>query len=819
MSRSVRPLVLLAAIAASCCLAAPAWASPPPTAEVVVMLDAPPLATAIRVSRVLAGNVKKQRLDLDSPTSTGYVAALAASQRVVERRIVAAIPSARIRWRYRIVANGLAVAVPRARIGDLARVSGIAHLYAGGAYAPALDQSPGVIGAPALWGLPSLSTAGNGVKIGIIDMGVDPRLPFFDPAGYAYPAGFPKGNRTWTTPKVIAARAFAPPNVTWKYARTPYDPLQSDHGDHVAGIAAGNYGLHPIPTRGVLSGVAPRAYIGNYKVLSTPSDFGLIENSAEVVAGIEAAVKDGMDVINLSLGEYEINPARNLVDAAIDAAADAGVVPVEAAGNSFREFGRGSIGSPATAAKGIAVAAVSKTGVLASFSSRGPTPISLRFKPDVSAPGVSILSSVPAREGSWSSFSGTSMAAPHVAGAAALLIQRHPDWTVAQLKSALVLTGHPVFVEQGGAEAPATGQGGGLINLPDANDPLIFAAPSSISFGLVRAGKAARATAEISDAGGGAGTWGVSVHFQTAPGGVKIGAPATVSVPGRLELNLTSSVDAKEADLTGFVVLSRGPLSRRIPFWSRIERPRLGAPTGTLVRAGRYKGDTRLGRARVSSYRYPDAPEGVGITNTLPGPEQVFRVRIAKPVANFGIRVVQTARGVHVSPRIVAAGDENRLAGVPALPMDLNPYRDSYGQLRPISGAILPSPGAYDVVFDTRSRSRAGPYAFRLWIDDTTPPRARLLTHVSARGGALVVSVADGGSGVDPRSIRASIDGQRVSVKVSASKATVALGGRFARGRHKLVFQVSDFQETKNSENTPGFLGNTTVLRASFRVR
>ena len=66
------------------------------------------------------------------------------------------------------------------------------------------------------------------------------------------------------------------------------------------------------------------------------------------------------------------------------------------------------------------------------------------MKPDVSAPGVDITSSVPPREGTWASFSGTSMASPHVAGAAALLLQRHPDWTVAQVKSALVLTGKPV---------------------------------------------------------------------------------------------------------------------------------------------------------------------------------------------------------------------------------------------------------------------------------------------------------------------------------------------------------------------------------------
>ena len=69
-------------------------------------------------------------------------------------------------------------------------------------------------------------------------------------------------------------------------------------------------------------------------MLSTPSDFGLIDNAGEVIAGIEAAVRDGMDVINMSFGEYETDPARNVVDAAVDGAAEAGVVPVAAAGNS-----------------------------------------------------------------------------------------------------------------------------------------------------------------------------------------------------------------------------------------------------------------------------------------------------------------------------------------------------------------------------------------------------------------------------------------------------------------------------------------------------
>src|SRR5207249_8396348 len=126
---------------------------------------------------------------------------------------------------------------------------------------------------------------------------------------------------------------------------------------HVAGIAAGN---NNTPTRSGsfrLSGIAPRAYLGNYKALSIPSEFGANGNSPELAAAIEAAVRDGMDVINFSIGETEIEPSRDLVARALNAAADAGVVSAIAAGNDFGEFGFGSITSPANAAKAISVAA------------------------------------------------------------------------------------------------------------------------------------------------------------------------------------------------------------------------------------------------------------------------------------------------------------------------------------------------------------------------------------------------------------------------------------------------------------------------------
>ena len=238
------------------------------------------------------------------------------------------------------------------------------------------------------------------MKIAIIDEGIDQTHPFFSPAGYTMPAGYPKGQTAYTTAKVIVARAFPPARPVWKHAGKPFDPEFSSHGTHVAGIAAGN--ANTVAEGARISGVAPRAYLGNYKALTIPTDadVGLDGNSPELVAAIEAAVADGMDVINMSLGEPEIEPSRDIVVQALAAAARAGVVSVVAAGNDFADFGRGSVGSPGSAPDAITVGAVTTTrsgadDVVASFSSSGPTPLSLRLKPEVSAPGVSILSASP----------------------------------------------------------------------------------------------------------------------------------------------------------------------------------------------------------------------------------------------------------------------------------------------------------------------------------------------------------------------------------------------------------------------------------------
>ena len=768
--------------------------------EVVLVMKSPSLAAAT---------------GLRARRSPGYLRALDARQTRLEHLIVRAIPSAQIRWRYRYVLDGLAVVLPPGQVRRLRTLPGVARVYRSVEYHSLLDESVPLINAPQLWG-PARATAGQGIKIGIIDDGVDQAHRFFSPAGFTMPSGFPKGNASFTTAKVIVARAFPPPGATWKYASRPFDPVQSEHATHVAGIAAGDYAATQRGGRPV-SGVAPAAYIGNYKVLTVPTpELGLNGNSPEIVKGIDAAVADGMNVINLSLGEAEIDPDRDIVVKAINAAADAGVVPAIAAGNDFGEFGFGSISSPGDATKAITAAAVTKGAVIADFSGGGPNGIDLGFKPDVSAPGVNIYSSVPS---GWDTFSGTSMASPHVAGAAALLLQRHPGWTPAQVKSALALTGRPVWTDATQTrQVLPTRQGGGLIDVAAANDPLLFAAPSAVSFRFLHRGGSASIPVTLTDAGGGAGPWTVTIQTLAAAGGTTVSAPNVVSVPGSLQLHASATAAAQQGDTTGFVVLSRGVVTRRIPFWLRVTAPQLGKDRHrTLRRPGTYRGNTARGAARVGCYRYPSDPSPLGIAACLNGPEQVFRVMLARPVANFGVVVLSHARGTRVQPRVAHAGDENRLSGYAGLPLNLNPYLPTFDHLSPTAGAIRPDAAAYDVVFDTPSRRVAGKFTFRFWIGDTKPPLLRLLTRRIRVGGLLRLRVADAGSGVDPTTIHATLDGRGVPVRYRRGRATISTRA-LGRGRHRLVLRASDYQETKNMENSGPILPNTGRLSVPFTV-
>src|SRR6185437_4101608 len=454
---------------------------------------------------------------------------------------------------------------------------------------------------------------------------------------------------------------------------------------------------------------------------------------------------------------------------------------------------------------------------IADFSSAGPTPVSLQLKPDVTAPGVDVLSSVPAH--AFEVLDGTSMATPHVAGGVALLLQRHPTWTVQQVKSALASTGDEVHPTGRAGEVSVLRAGGGRIDLVRANRPLIFTSPTSVGWGLVRRGFSGTKQLSTADAGGGKAPWLVSIHQQSMPRGAKFAALTKTLVAGSpLALRLTVSQTAAAGDGTGYVVLTRGADVRRVAFWFHVEVPRLGLdPHRTLRGPGLYHGNTAGKASRVASYRYPQRGLAPGVPTRLGGPEQVFRFTLRRQVANFGAVVVRKAPGVRVSPRLVTANDENRVVGYTGIPARLNPYEGFY-RGEPVVGAVLPEPRAYDLVFDTPTRAKPGAFVFRFWVNDTSPPSIRILGHKERIGRPIRVAVRDSGSGVDPHSLKARVGGRWVRFRYDRGVLFLRTKG-LRPGRQAVMVTASDYQEAKNMEDVGPVLPNTRVLHTKVTLR
>jgi hypothetical protein len=296
------------------------------------------------------------------------------------------------------------------------------------------------------------------------------------------------------------------------------------------------------------------------------------------------------------------------------------------------------------------------------------------------------------------------------------------------------------------------------------------------------------------------------------PRGVGIGFFPTVSVPGQLPVSLDVGAHARVGDVEGYVELRRGADVRRVPIWGRVTASALARHrTRAISRPGLYRGTTRGQPGYVSRYRYPETPRGLGVTTTLRGPELVYRLRIARRVANFGVVVTRRGAGSHVEPRVVSGLDEDRLTGYAGLPVNHNPYTNQFDDGLLAAGALSPAPGDYAVVFDSASRAGAGSFTFRYWVNDVRPPVLRLRsTH-----GGITVSATDAGSGVDPASIVATLDGRHVAAGFAAGTIHVAA----AHGQHRLVLEVADYQETKNMEDVPPILPNTATLRVTVNVR
>jgi hypothetical protein len=355
---------------------------------------------------------------------------------------------------------------------------------------------------------------------------------------------------------------------------------------------------------------------------------------------------DGAHVINLSLGGAG-TPCDPLSQAA-DAAVAAGAVVVAAAGNGGAA-GWNTVHAPAAAALALAVGAVDAGDGLASFSGRGPAALTRAIKPDLAAPGVQISSTAPAN--SYRLADGTSAAAPHVAGAAALLRQLHPGWTAEQVRGALIATALDLGLSP-------YAQGAGRVQADQASTATLIFSPPTLSLGLADLTKGAWSASHVLQA--------TNLLTTTITATLEWGsdAPAGVSAfiqPGELRLApgetgaflFTLAVDngrvpdapAQPFAYSGRIIAEVGGRSAgRLPV-AFLKTPRLQFTFDTapdLLLAHNGAGFRQLLRPDPAVETEVLAPAGVYDVAAIWSSENAFGVR-------SGIRL-QTASAIHLSP-------------------------------------------------------------------------------------------------------------------------------------------------------------------------
>jgi minor extracellular serine protease Vpr len=694
------------------------------TGSAIVQLNGDSLATSSK-TRPPAG----KRIDFDSSAVRAYRAQLAQLRNEFKQWLKANAPAAKVTSEYDIALNAVAVqlngtSLSTIRSAPQVQTAEYESLYTPRSASGTDDPDLTLINAPLAWGgngatagvsaSGGLRAAGPRVKVAIVDTGVDQTHPCFDPTGYAYPAGFPKGDTSLTTPKVIVARVFN--MMTPRFGFTPL--AIQEHGTHVAGTVACDYGLTHDTTivNGVtvdygVNGVAPGAQLGNYNVFPSVITPGgevdiLNARSEDIMNALDAAYVDGMDVANMSLGGNS-NGNQDLLTKTVNNLDAAGMVVAVAAGNSgpghytiespgsaasaltagastvghfigvpitsgavsangaVGQFGNlaapvtgplavltggdvsaiglslacttaglpdltgkiallsrgvctfstkirnaqskgaiavivvnnvagdpiamGQDGTPdqptipavmVSRADGVALKAnnsvtttigstkqyfrTSNSNIMASFSSQGPTDVDFRVKPDVVAPGVNVLSSIPLRIatvdpsqcttpafGCWAFFQGTSMATPHLAGSAAVVIGQHPSWTAWEVRSAIVNTAQENVLKFSTSGACCVTDpniiGSGLADVNAATHAAVALNPVSVTFGAVPggSGQSRSVTITITDLTGAGGTYPVTIANTHTAGVTFTASPTTVTLGpnGTATVTITMSAD------------------------------------------------------------------------------------------------------------------------------------------------------------------------------------------------------------------------------------------------------------------------------------
>lgn len=392
----------------------------------------------------------------------------------------------------------------------------IEKIWLDGVVEVALEDSVPQINAPDAW---DAGYDGTGTSVAILDTGIDDTHP--DLAG-----------------TVAAAQGFTDENTTAD---------GHGHGTHVAATVAGSGegsdGLRP--------GVAPGADLLNAKVMND----GGSGSTSDIIAGMEWAVDEGADVVNMSLGSSPTDGTDPLSEAVNSLTESSGALFVIASGNDGRDH---YVSAPGAASRALTVGAVDDDGDLAYFSNEGPRLGDYTIKPDITAPGMGIIAA--RAEGTsmgnpvddlYTSANGTSMATPHVAGAAAILAERTPDHSADELKEALVSSAVP------NPDNTVYEQGGGQVDAGRAATSTITASPAPLDLGYFtwpyEDAQPVTETVTLSNTSDTDSTFQLDLAMQTedgsaAPDGMVTLSAQQVTVPAAGTVEVDVTVDPRMGD-------------------------------------------------------------------------------------------------------------------------------------------------------------------------------------------------------------------------------------------------------------------------------
>ncbi|MFD0312826.1 S8 family peptidase [Streptomyces flavalbus] len=561
--------------------------------------------------------------------------------------------------------------------------AGVDRVWLDGRRRAVLDRSGPQIGTPAAW---REGLDGTGVTVAVLDTGID--------AGHPDLRG-----------RIAAERNFSDDEDTED---------RNGHGTHVASTVAGSGAA----SAGSHRGVAPGARLLNGKVLDE-SGYG---NDSDIIAGMQWAVDEGARVVNLSLGGEDTEGTDPLEEAVDRLSARTGALFVVAAGNDG-ESGARTIGSPGSSPAALTVGAVDRGDVPAAFSGRGPT-ASGALKPDLTAPGTAIVAARaaggregdPAGEG-YVSMSGTSMATPHVAGAAALLAQRHPEWDGPRLKGALTASASP------SAGRSAYVQGSGRVDVAAVLRQHVTTTPTAVDFGTQRwphgDDPVVSKTVTYHNSGAEPVTLDLATHALGGDGapaaeGMFRVAPARLTVPAGGSATAHVTADTRSGTTDGLfggalVATSGTTVVARTALGAEREVESYDLTIRHLDAAGRLTGDAYSGvkgiqSANASVWRSVEDADGE-VTVRLP------RGRYALQGTVFGAPSGREGTAVLVRPRFDLTADatvvmDARTAG----PVDITPPAPEASSTERLVSYEVAGPYGYGTVY--RMYPESAPYRF-----------------------------------------------------------------------------------------------------------